>query len=67
MERGYAPIPPPPKGDGSLGEHIMDELEKLLEKEEKIVDDWHNHVPLGRKPSRKYDEDNVWYSRAEYR
>jgi len=45
----------------------MDELEKLLEKEEKIVDDWHNHVPLGRKPSRKYDEDNVWYSRAEYR
>jgi hypothetical protein len=46
---------------------LMDELEKLLEKEEKIVDDWHNHVPLGRKPSRKFDEDNVWYSRAEYR
>lgn len=46
---------------------LMDELEKLLEKEEKIVDDWHNHVSLGRKPSRKFDEDNVWYSRAEYR
>ncbi len=46
---------------------LMDELERLLEKEEKIVDDWHNHVPLGRKQSKSFDEDNIWYSMSEYR
>jgi len=45
---------------------LMDELEKLLEKEEKIVDDWHNHVPLGRKQSKRFDEDNIWYSMTKY-